>query len=717
AIVKTDSKYAKTPEESVATVCSHCGVGCGVYLDVSGGKVERARSRPATTVNGESLCVKGQFGYEYVASPDRLSTPSVRAAKGGDLVETSWEEALAATASQLSAIREKYGADAIGFVGSGRCSNEDNYLLQKVARAAVGTNNVSQVGESYLRPVLDVLGKALGVPAATNPLSDLEKAGCILVVGANPTEEQPIVGLRLKKAVRQGAKLITVSPRPIDLERFAHIRLRPRPGSEATVLAGLLRVIVEEDLWDRQFAESTTEGLAELLSSLDKVSLAEVSAETGLSVDDIKAAARLIATGGTHPSFKVPAAWFGSLVRPGAEPATERTAFVFGVKAGSPQIGPAAVQALVDLALVTGNVGAVGGGIFPLAMESNQQGASDMGALSDHLPGYQTVDDASARSSFDQAWGAELPRTKGLTFEQMLEAAADGKVKALYIMGANPLLAAPNPERTLKALANLELLVVQDAFATETAALADVVLPGATLVEKGGTVTSTERRVQALARAVEAPGQAQPDWQILAELGGRLAAGNAANGFAYGNAWDVLQEINRLVPIYGGIARHSLNDKGMFWPCPDADHPGTQVLLIGERDGAKARVEAVQRRRPMVQDRQYPVHLLTGSTLYHIGSGELTRRSARIAGYRPAAVLEVSTVDAERLGIQDGDVVKVVSRQGAVQVQARANPDMPAGVAFLPQFDPSAPANSLAAWASEGEAGQVEGCWVRLERP
>jgi formate dehydrogenase alpha subunit len=529
-----------------------------------------------------------------------------------------------------------------------------------------------------------------GSGAMTNSIDEIEQASCILVIGSNTTEAHPIVGLRIKAAVaRHGARLIVADPRRIDLARFSDVHLRQRPGTDAMLLNAMMNVILAEGLENRDFIDSRTEGLEDVRRAVGPCTPEAAALVTGVPADGIRAAARMFA-------------------------AAERGAIVYSMGITQHTTGTDNVLALADLAMLTGNVGRTSTGVNPLRGQNNVQGACDMGCLPNVFPGYQKVDDPALREKFEKAWGVPLPAGPGLTLVEIVHAIEHGDIEALYVMGENPALSDPNTERVRRALADVEYLVVQDIFLTETAELADVVLPGASFAEKDGTFTNTERRVQRVRKAFEPPGQAREDWRILAELSTRCGL-----RMHYDSPARILEEVAALTPIYGGVSFERIDAAaGLQWPCPEKDHPGTPFLHAGKFSRGRGKFHAVTfREAAELPDAEYPLLLTTGRVLSQFHTGAMTRRGGLDSLTRVAAA-EMHPADAERIGIADGDAVRLASRRGAIVARALVTPRAMKGVVFMPFHYREAPANALTNDALDPVAKipELKVCAVRVER-
>ena len=523
----------------------------------------------------------------------------------------------------------------------------------------------------------------------TNSIGEIENADVILVIGSNTTETHPVIGTRVKRAVRRGARLIVADPREIELGRLATIRLQQLPGTDVALLNGLAHVIIAENLYNREFVETRTEGFAELAETVKRYTPEYVESITSVPAADLVAAARLYA---------------------GAEKAT----ILYAMGITQHTSGTDNVLAIANLAMLCGQVGRESTGVNPLRGQNNVQGACDMGGLPGDLPGYQKVANPEVRAKFEKAWGVALPEKPGLTVVEMMNAACDGKIKAMYIMGENPMLSDPDLHHAEEALKKLEFLVVQDIFLTETARLAHVVLPATTFAEKEGTFTNTERRVQLVRRAIEPVGQSRPDWEIICDLSRRL--GYPMN---YASPAEVMDEIAALTPSYGGISHARLGHQGLQWPCPDQGHPGTKFLHAGKFTRGPGRFSVVAFRAPAEEpDDEYPFILSTGRNLFHYHTGSMSRRSEGLNTHLPGGYVEINPGTATSLGIADGDEVLLSTRRGRVRVRALLTERTSPRVVFMPFHFAEAAANVLtnAALDPVSKIPEYKVCSVRVEK-
>jgi len=676
------------PTLNVTTTCPYCGCGCGLVMGIRNNRIVRVLGEPDNPASHGQLCVKGRFGLDFVASDDRLRTPLIR--RDGKLGEATWEEALGLVAARLGEIKETHGPDAIAGLSSAKCTNEENYLFQKLMRAAVGTNNVDHCARLCHASTVAGLARAFGSGAMTNSMDELEFADCILVTGSNTTEAHPIIGLRIKAAVeRHGARLIVADPRRIDLCRFADLHLRQRCGTDVMLFNAMMNVIVAEGLQDREFIASRTEGFEEAWPAIEPCTPEAAAVVTGVPAEDLREAARLFA-------------------------AAERSSIVYSMGITQHTTGTDNVLALANLAMLTGSVGRESTGVNPLRGQNNVQGACDLAALPDVLPGYQKVGDAELRGKFEKAWGVPLPARPGLTVVEMVHAAEEGKVRAMVIMGENPALSDPNANRARKAMQTLDLLVVQDLFLTETAEYADVVLPGVCFAEKDGTFTNTERRIQRVRRAVLPPAEARQDWEILCEVATRLG-----HPMSYGGPAEVMDEIARLTPIYGGVSYDRLKQGTLQWPCRTPDDPGTPYLHKGRFSRGLGKFHATPFREPAeLPDQRYPLIFSTGRLLFQFHTGTLSRRSDGLEELAPPGNIEIHPADAASMRIRHGEPVRVASRRGEIRARAFLTPRVRKGMVFMPFHYHESPANVLTNDALDPVAmiPELKVCAVKVEK-
>jgi formate dehydrogenase alpha subunit len=651
--------------KKVNTVCPYCGVGCRFDLNIKDEKIIKITSNLKNSVNGIALCVKGRFGFDFVNHPDRLKHPLIK--REGEFKEASWDEALEYIANKFITIKEKENPNAIAVLSSAKCTNEENYLLQKFTRAVLGTNNIDHCARLCHAPTVTGLATAFGSGAMTNSIEDItKKAKAYLIIGSNTTEQHPVIGIKLRKAIREGAKLVVADPRNIDIADMAVIHLKQKPGTDVALLNGLMNVIIDEELWDRDFVMKRTEGFEGLKETVSKYKPKFVEEITGIPADDIVKAARILANN---------------------KPAS----LIYSMGITQHISGHLNVLSCANIQMLLGNIGVEGGGVNPLRGQNNVQGACDLGALPNVYPGYQSVASEENREKFEKFWGVKLDNVPGLTVVEMLNAAENGKIKAMYIMGENPMVSDPDVNHVRKCLESLEILVVQDIFLSETAKLADVVLPAVSFAEKEGTYTNTERRVQLSKKGINTIGESKPDWKIICKLSTKM--GYPMN---YNSTREIMDEIAKVTPIYAGISHERLNTTGIQWPCPDKEHPGTKILHVGKFSRGLGRFTAVDHLPPEeLPDEEYPFILTTGRVIYHWHTGEMTRRSKGLSTIYPENVVEINPEDAMKLNIENGEKVKVISRRGEVEIKANVTEKTQPGILFITFHFPESSANIL----------------------
>lgn len=656
--------------EETNTTCAYCGVGCNVtlYKDKKNDLI-MARGIDNSIVNKGRLCVKGRYGFEYVNSKERITMPLIK--ENGKFREATWEEALDYTAMRFKEIKEKYGPEAIGVLGSSRCTNEDNFVVQKFARAVLGTNNVDNCARLCHASTISGLGKAFGAAAATNPIEDIKNIDVMFVIGSNMTETHPVIAQFVKEhQKKRGAKLIVCDPRRTDLAKVADIFIQHIPGTDVALLNGIMNVIVTKDLVNKQFVEAHTEGYDEFVKVVSNYDLETVSKITGVDKKLIEKAAIIYASAANATIF-----------------------YTMGITQHS--VGTDNVLSIANLALVTGHIGREGNGVNPLRGQANVQGACDMGAMPNVFSGYQRVNDEVSREKFEKAWGVKLPAEPGYPVSEFGELALEGKLKAVYAMGENPIMTEADITHVKEGFEKLEFFVVQDIFLSESAELADVVFPAAAAYEKEGTFTNTERRVQLLRPAREKPDGTKFDWEIISEVATRIGY-----PMCYMNAAEIMDEVATLTSSYGGIHHSRLEEGGIQWPCPNNEHQGTKILHYGgifggrpSKKGLLSPVEFIPAKE--LPDKEYPFVLTTGRILFHYHSGNETRRVKALDAFVPRNYVEISKEDADSLGIKQGEMVRVSSRRGSIELEARISEKPKKGVLFISFHFREANANVL----------------------
>jgi formate dehydrogenase alpha subunit len=646
------SRNTILPAREVKTICPYCGVGCSIYLGIRGNEIVSVRGDRESPVNKGGLCIKGRFGFDFVNHPDRLTKPLIRKEGSGKDIkvngnfkdifrEATWDEAIGLIAKKLSGIKAQSGPDSLGVLSSAKFTNEENYLVQKAL--------------------------CFGDGAMSNSISDFTKADLLFIIGSNTTECHPIIGRYILQAVRSGkTKLIVADPRITLLAQKSAIHIRHKPGTDVALLNAMMNVILAEGLENKQFIQGRTMGFEETATTVKKYT-PEIAAQiTGVPKEDIIAAAHLFATGG-------------------------KAAILYGMGITQHTTGTDNVKSVANLLMMTGNIGTEGTGFSPLRGQNNVQGACDMGALPNVLPGYQQVANAEARQKFEKVWNCKIKDKPGLPMTEMMESAIRGEIKALYIVGENPMMSEPDSTHTRKALQKLDFLVVQDIFPTETAALADVILPAAAFAEKEGTYTSTERRVQKLNQAVQPPGEAKPDWQIVSMLAEKMGY-----PFPYNNTSEINLEMTSLTPIYGGMQFDRLECYGLQWPCRDREDPGTPTLHQGTFSCGLGKFQTVEYRPPAESvSAEYPLILTTGRILEHYHTGSMSRRAKVLQKRVPNGSIEMHPDDALKLGIVAGDIVAIASKRGRIEAPVNITAKVTPGLLFFAFHWREAPANML----------------------
>lgn len=646
-----DKQVRVEPTAWTRTTCVYCGVGCQMNVGVANDRVVAVRPDDSP-VNRGHLCAKGRYAFEYNHAPDRITQPMIR--RNGEWHAVSWDEALDFTARRLQEIVARDGPDAVGVLGSARATNEENYLAQKFARVVLGTHNVDCCARVCHTPSAKALKTMLGVGAATNSFDDIERANAFLICGANPTENHPVVGARIKQAVLKGARLVVVDPRRTELAALADVHLPVRPGQNVPLFHALAATLIEERLIDHAFLAERVTGFDEFAAHVAAYSPETVAETCGVAAAAIRAAARLYAGGRPSTCFH-------------------------GLGVTEHLQGSEGVMALINLALLTGNLGRSGAGINPLRGQNNVQGAAQMGCDPVTLTGAQAIDQAGGR--FEQVWGAKLSTHRGLDLLGMIDAAHAGRLKALWVMGYDIYLSLANANETAAALARLDLVIMQDLFLNETAkAFGTVFLPAASSFEKDGTFMNSDRRVQRIRAMVSAPGQTRADWWIIQALAARMGK---PHGFEFAGPQAIWDEVRSLWPDGTGLTYSRLAHESLHWPCPDENHPGTAVLhqesFFGSKTAKLAPIAYLC--TPEQPDDTYPLLLTTGRTLYHFNAGTMSYRTANSA-LRPSDTLDMAPADARRYGLVEGETVRVSSRSGTAVLPVHISPAMQPGQLF-----------------------------------
>ena len=691
---------AVSKTKTVTTTCPYCGVGCGIRAEVDErDRIIQMLDDPDNRSSMGMLCVKGRFGYTFVHHEDRLTEPLIK--EDGAFRTATWDEALDLVADRLI----EYRGDAFATLCSAKATNEDGYVQQKLARLAMQSNHIDHCTRLCHSPSVEAMLAALGSGATSNSYVDYEEAGCLVIIGSDADSNHPVAAARMRRAVvERGAKLIVINPRRIGMCDYADLWIRERPGTDVALLNAMAKVILDENLVDTRFVEERTEGFEEWLAVVEKYDLEYAEKITGVPAADIADAARMYA----RPPFG------GSCL-------------IWGMGITQHTNGTANVHGLLNLALAAGQIGKPGSGVSPLRGQNNVQGCGDAGCIPDFFTGYQRIGPESVRK-FEDAWGNNpLPSEAGMVVTDMVEAALDGRLKAMYITGENPLLSEPDLHHAEKAFNNLEFLVVQDIFMHETAQVADVVLPATTFAEKDGTFTNSERRVQRVRKVIEPVGQSRPDWEIVCDLARRISGRlglDVESEFSYDHPSQIWDEMARLTPSLAGISYGRLDDEGgLQWPCPTPDHPGTRLLYESDFPrGPRAKFVPFEQ-GPQAEElpsKRFPLILNTGRVLYHWHGGTITQRAHNLLARFPELEVAISAEDGERYGVADGEWVRVLSRRGELEGRATYTEKMRAGEVFVPfvKLQEHA-ANFLtnSAFDPHSKIPEYKVCAVRLEKP
>lgn len=641
ALTAKDMKeYRKWETQKIPTTCPHCGTGCQMNLLVKNNRLVGVEPLDGPA-NKNLLCVKGKFAsYKFVGSGDRLTEPLIK--RNGIFEPASWEEALTLVSSKFNEIKAENGPDALAGFSCSRATNEDNYVFQKMVRAAFGTNNVDNCARVCHSASVHGLAQTLGSGAMTNPIADItEDVDMILLVGSNPEEAHPVIGAQIRQAIQRGTQVVVVDPRKINLVKDSALHLQVQAGTNVTFANGMMHVILKEGLADRHFIEERTEGFSDLEKMVADYTPEKVAEICHIHPEDLIQAARMYAK-------------------------AEKAPIIYCLGVTEHSTGTEGVMSMSNLAMLVGKVGKPGCGVNPLRGQNNVQGACDMGCMPYDFPGYQKVNNPEVIDKFEKAWHVPLNRNTGLTSTKVLPAATAGNVKGLYIFGEDPIVTDPDTGHVRQALESLDFLVVQELFMTETAAYADVVLPGISYAEKDGTFTNTERRVQRVRKAVEPRGQAREDYEIFCEVMTRM-------GYpcAYESAKEIMKEISAVTPSFGGINYERLEKESLQWPCRSLTDPGTPIMHVGSFARGKGLFKAIPYKQAQeLPDEEYPYLMSTGRMLYHYNTRAMTGRTEGINQIANHSYIEINAVDAQALGIQEGDKVEVHSRRGKIETYA-----------------------------------------------
>ena len=674
----------------VLTTCIYCGCGCGLYLVSDGKKLTGAYPSKNHPVSRGALCVKGWNCFEFANSLDRLTTPLIK--KDGKFIPATWQEALGLIVEKLRYFRDRYGADSLAFLSSAKTTNEENYLMMKLASAVFKTNNVDHCARLCHASTVAGLAATFGSGAMTNSIGDFEDAEVVLVTGSDTTAQHPLIGSRIINAVKdKEATLIVIDPREIEIATYAAIYARQKNGTDVAWINGLIHVIISEGLYNKDYVEERTEGFEVLRELVKDYTPEYVEHITSIPKETIIEIARTYA-------------------------GVRKAMIVYSMGITQHTTGVDNVKSLANLAMLTGHVGFPSTGVNPLRGHNNVQGSCDMGALPDVFSGYQKITDEGVRKKFERAWNVEaLPASVGLTVTEIINAVGEGSIKGLYIMGENPVISDPDSNHVRECLRKAEFLVVQDIFLSDTAEYAHVVLPAASFAEKDGTFTNTERRIQKIRKAIDPPGEAKADWEILREVARRMGY----NGMNYDHPAQIMDEIAQVTPIYGGVSYERLDPYGLQWPCPSKDHPGTPYL----HKDRFVKGNGTFMPRPYIPpdesvDEEYNFTLSTGRVYWHWHTRTMTGRTSTLEREVPEAYVEMHPENAEKLGVETGHYVKVSSRRGNIKIRTKVTRQVAKDSVFIPFHFREAAANVLTNPALDPDAKipEYKVCAVKVEK-
>jgi formate dehydrogenase major subunit len=649
---------------TVTTTCGYCGVGCRLEAHTRGDRIVSISPALDGPANRGHTCLKGRFAHQFTRARDRLTTPLIR--DRGGFRPATWQEAVGRIVLEFSRIKAEQGPDAIAGLASSRATNEDCYVMQRFMRAAIGTNNIDNCSRVCHSPTSFAMRRSFGLSGATGSFADIDQADAALLIGANVTEGHPVAGARIKQAALRGMQLVTIDPRRIEVADYGVLHLAPRPGTNAAVLLGLAHVVLRDQLADRQFIAARTDGFDEVERLVATYPPADVERISGVPAGDLERAAHIYAE-------------------------AAEASIIWGLGVTEHRYGSEAVRLICNLALMTGKVGRPGSALLPLRGQNNVQGSSDMGALPDVYTQYRPVGDEAVAQTFEARWGVPLPRQKGFTIPEMFDAAVDGRLKAMYIFGEDVAQTDPNTAHVVHALESLEFLVCQDIFQTETTNYADVILPASAFLEKTGTFINAERRVQLVQAAIDPPGEARTDFEIITAL-------SRAMGHDMGLATpeEAMREIAELTPHFAGVKYERIGRRGLQWPvAPD----GTDApILYAERfelPSERGQFAALPYKDPGdAADHEFPLILITGRRLQHYNAGTMTRRTANLELLH-RDWLEIHPDDAARLWIEDGQFVSVRSRVGRIEIEAKVTDRIEPGHVFTAFHFPEVRTNLL----------------------
>lgn len=676
----------------VPTICPYCGTGCGLNFVVKDDKIVGVEPYKRHPVNEGKVCPKGNFGYEFINREDRLTTPLIK--ENGEFREASWDEALDLVANKLKEVSDE-DPNKVGFYACARSPNENIYITQKLARVACGTQNVDHCARICHGPTVAGLATTFGSGAMTNGFDSIKEADYIFCIGSNNMEAHPLFGRKLIQAQKNGAKLVVLDPRYTPTAKIADEYVQFKTGTDVALMNAMIKVIIDNELQDDEFIKNRTKGFDELKETVQKYDLEIVSEITHISPETIEELAIEYAK-------------------------ADKAAIVYSLGITEHSHGADNVMSTANLAMLTGNIGRQGTGVNPLRGQNNVQGACDMGALPSDYVGYRKVADQETTDWFNEYYGTNLPAKPGLTLVEMMNAAHSGDLKVLYIHGEDPVLSDADIKHTKEALANLDMLIVQELFMTDTAQCADVVLPAAGWGEQEGTFTNGERRVQCLHKAQEPPEGAMLDWKIMEEIAVRM--GVPREKFHYESAEEIFEEIRECAPIFAGMNRERLDTpEALHWPCPSVDDP-CQPLMHKDKfahpDGLGI-FQALEHRGPVeVPDEEYPLLLTTTRVLFHYHAA-MTRRCKTLDNEVKTGFIEINTEDAKELGIINNEIVKASSRRGEIEIPARVTDDIKKGIVNIPMHFTECAANMLTnsdSFDPKCKMVELKACAIKVEK-
>ena len=676
----------------VPTICPYCGTGCGLNFVVKDDKIVGVEPYKRHPVNEGKVCPKGNFGYEFINREDRLTTPLIK--ENGEFREASWDEALDLVANKLKEVSDD-DPNKVGFYACARSPNENIYITQKLARVACGTQNVDHCARICHGPTVAGLATTFGSGAMTNGFDSIKEADYIFCIGSNNMEAHPLFGRKLIQAQKNGAKLVVLDPRYTPTAKIADEYVQFKTGTDVALMNGMIKVIIDNDLQDDEFIKNRTKGFDELKETVQKYDLETVSEITHIAPEVIEELAIEYAK-------------------------ADKAAIVYSLGITEHSHGADNVMSTANLAMLTGNIGREGTGVNPLRGQNNVQGACDMGALPSDYVGYRKVADQETTDWFNEYYGTNLPAKPGLTLVEMMNAAHAGDLKVLYIHGEDPVLSDADIKHTKEALANLDMLIVQELFMTDTAQCADVVLPAAGWGEQEGTFTNGERRVQCLHKAQEPPEGAMLDWKIMEEIAVRM--GVPREKFHYESAEEIFEEIRECAPIFAGMNRERLDTpEALHWPCPSVDDP-CQPLMHKDKfahpDGLGI-FQALEHRGPVeVPDEEYPLLLTTTRVLFHYHAA-MTRRCKTLDNEVKTGFIEINTEDAKELGILNNEIVKASSRRGEIEIPAKVTDDIKKGIVNIPMHFTECAANMLTnsdSFDPKCKMVELKACAIKVEK-